>query len=240
MCLLVKDLYDINDPNFVGAFLYGSQNYGLNTEESDKDIIIIIKENNRTHQQLQTSSGVIKIYTLNYFLSQLERGDMECYEILYTQYRIINKAYEEIFDNFVKSFTEVLNIDRVKWALGRKLFEHLSTISWIPFNKDNSKYHRKRAYWSYRVYDQLMRIISGETLESTFIYDVSKKDRLIKIKTITNYLSAKELSKDIQTMYSIFSTLPKSCIGLSEKENNCFSYLLNNLAKNENCDNLKL
>lgn len=223
MYSLVKDLYDINEPNFIGAFLYGSQNYGLDTEESDKDIIILIKDNDKSHRQIKKSSGVIKIYTLKYFLFQLEKGDMECYEILYTPHRIMNKLYEEIFDNFVNSFTKVLNMDRIKWALGKKLFEHLSNIAWIPFNKDDAKYHKKRAYWSYRVYDQLMRILNGEPLQNTFIYSESQKDKLIKIKTITNYLSSTELNNDIQKMSSIFSILPKHSIQLDEIENNCLS-----------------
>lgn len=225
MYSLVKDLYDINDSNFIGAFLYGSQNYGLDTEESDKDIIILIKNNDKSHRQIKKSSGVIKIYTLQYFLSQLSKGDMECYEILYTKYRIINKKYENTFDNFVNEFTKVLNMDRIKWALGKKLFEHLSNISWIPFNRDDSKYHKKRAYWSYRVYDQLIRIIDNEPLRDTFVYNVSKRETLIKIKTITNYLSSKELKGDIQKMCSIFTFLPKNNIALSKAEKEClFSF----------------
>ena len=203
MYSLVKDLYDTNEPNFIGAFLYGSQNYGLDTEESDKDIIILIKDNDKSHRQIKKSTGVIKIYTLKHFLVQLEKGDMECYEILYTKHRIINKKYENIFNNFVSEFTKVLNIDRIKWALGKKLFEHLSNISWIPFNRDDSKYHKKRAYWSYRVYDQLIRIINNEPLQDTFIYNVSKKE-IGNMITHTPYFTKQLKTKTMKPFISKF------------------------------------
>ena len=225
----VKNLYDIDTPNFIGAFLYGSQNYKLDTAESDKDIIILIREDDKAHRELRASSGITKIYTIKYFLYQLEKGDMECYEILYTRHRLLNKIYEVAFDNFVRSFTELITIERIKWSLGKKLYEHLSNITWIPFNYDNSKYHRKRAYWSYRVYDQLTRIINGEMLQTTFIYNEEKRDELLKIKTVTNYLSSVNLSSDMRKMSSILAELPKSCAKLNEQESSCFSQFYNEL-----------
>lgn len=229
MYLLVNNLFNIEDVNFIGAFLYGSQNYMLDTADSDKDVIILLTENDKSHKEIRTSSGIVKIYTLKYFLSCLKNGDMECYEILYTKHRIINIKYEKVFDSFVVDFTKVLNIDRIKWSLGKKLFEHLSNVTWIPFNKDNSKYHRKRVYWSYRVFDQLTRIINGESFNTTFVYNLLKRDRLMKIKTIPNYLALKELNNDLEEMYGIFSILPKNYIKPNEKEDDCLSYFYNTI-----------
>lgn len=226
----VKTLYDIDDKNFIGAFLYGSQNYGLDTPDSDNDIIILVKEDEKARRELRASSGITKIYTIKYFLHRLEKGDMECYEILFTKYRLLNKEYEAIFDKFVNDFAEVINIERIEWALGRKLAEHLMNIAWIPFNRDGSNYHKKRVYWSYRVFDQLSRIINGEALQTTFTYNVEGREELLKIKTITNHLSTSKLTCDTREMNKIFAVLPRTCAALSEQESECFSRFYNEIS----------
>lgn len=223
MYSLANSIFNEIDSNFIGIFLYGSQNYGLDNEESDKDAIVLVKENDRASRQKQLKTGIVKIYTLKYFLSRLQKGDMECYEILYTKYRYINEEYKEVFDSFVTEYTGVLNIDRVKHALAKKLVEHLSNVAWIPFNRDNSKYHRKRVYWSYRVSDQLKRVVDGEYFPETFVYDISKREELLKIKTITNYLPLRQLDGDLKQMYAQLRELPKYNIETTPEEEKCFS-----------------
>ena len=146
-------ILDSADSNFIGIFLYGSQNYGLDTEKSDRDAIIIIKEGKNASREVSYKNGVVKIYTLKYFLFRLQKGDMECYEILYTPHRFVNEKYEVVFDKFVTSFTKEINLDRIKHALALKLSEHLSNVGWLPFGYNGDKYHIKRAYWCYRVFD---------------------------------------------------------------------------------------
>ena len=233
MLSLAKKVLDTIDSNFIGIFLYGSQNYSLNTEESDTDAIIIVKESDYSHREVRLASGIIKIYTIKYFLSRLQKGDMECYEILYTKYRFISGKYEKAFDDFVVEFTKVLNLDRVKYALALKLHEHLSNVMWIPLNRDNSKYHRKRVYWSYRVSDQLTRIIDGEPLESTFIYNEQNKEELLKIKSITNYLQLEELGKNLRRMHTQLRELPKYNIEVTENEALCLSSFYNVIIQGE-------
>lgn len=227
MLSLAKKVLGAIDSNFIGIFLYGSQNYGLNTEDSDTDAIIIVKESDCAHKQVHLASGIIKFYTLKYFLSRLQKGDMECYEILYTKYRFINNQYEKAFDDFVIDFTKVLKLDRVKHALALKLHEHLSAAMWMPFNRDNSKYHRKRVYWAYRVSDQLTRIIEGESLKNTFIYNEQNKEELLKIKSITNYLQLEELGKNLRRMHTQLRKLPKYNIEVTESEALCLSSFYN-------------
>ena len=227
MYSLAKQVLNELNSNFIGIFLYGSQNYGLDNEESDKDAIIIVKENDKPHRQVTLSSGVVKIYTLRYFLSRLQKGDMECYEILYTKHRFINNLYDEIFDNFVIEFSKIINLDRIKHALALKLHEHLTSVAWISINQDNSKYHRKRVYWSYRVSDQLRRVIEGECFKDTFIYDKSNREELLKIKSIVNYLPLKKLDKNLRLMYQQLRELPKYDTQVTEKEEECLSNFYN-------------
>jgi hypothetical protein len=93
------------DNNFIGDFTYGSQNYGLDYEKSDQDTITLVREAEKPRQEIITSVGKTKIYTLKYFISRLKKGDLECYEILFTKFRNVNPIYENIFDNFVHAFS---------------------------------------------------------------------------------------------------------------------------------------
>lgn len=227
--LAIKVLKEI-DSNFIGIFLYGSQNYNLHTSESDRDVIILLQENRVPKKEVKFGFGVAKIYTIKYFISRLQKGDMECYEILYTNHRHINPQYEKVFNDFITNFSEVINYDRIKLGLARKLSEHISNISWIPFNRDKEKYHRKRVYWSYRVYDQLKRIIFGERLETTFVYKESDRERVLKIKSQPNYLSLRELDRDLHQMAEELKRLPRLSADFTIAETECVSKFYNNIS----------
>lgn len=105
----VKQDLAISDDNFIGIFLYGSQNYGLDYKESDTDSILIIHSADKSKQELSTPTGKAKVYTLKYFIYRLKQGDLECYEILYTKYKILNPVYEDFFIDFTKEFSECMN-----------------------------------------------------------------------------------------------------------------------------------
>lgn len=215
-------LQEINE-NFIGIFLYGSQNYGLDDQNSDKDAILLVRNFSQETKKIKVQQGIVKIYTLKRFLSQIKKGDLECYEILYTQHCFINPQYVEIFNNFVQEFSQCVNMDRIKRSLSLKLREHLMGIMWIPSNQNGSKYHKKRVYQSYRVSEQLKRIINGETLRDTFIYPKQGREKLLKIKSIINYLSLGELNEEIQRMYNQLKNLPKYDINLTTAEIKCLS-----------------
>lgn len=193
MLLLAKQILGELNSNFVGVFLYGSQNYGLDGEGSDRDAILILKEGPKGKKQIAIEGGIVKIYTLEHFLSRLRKGDLECYEILYTKHRFVNAQYEPIFDAFVEDFTQVLNMERIKRALMLKLREHLAGAMWLISNPDNARYHRKRVYWICRVLDQFEQINQEVSFKESFQYSLDKREELLKIKNINNYLSLKQL-----------------------------------------------
>jgi hypothetical protein len=54
--------------NYLGSFLYGSQNYELDNQNSDFDIITIVLKSNKRKQIRHTTTGIVKTYTLDYFI----------------------------------------------------------------------------------------------------------------------------------------------------------------------------
>lgn len=225
----VKAELKIEDQNFIGVFLYGSQNYELNYEGSDIDSIVLIANYDKPRQELTTPYGKTKIYTLKYFLYRLKKGDMECYEILYTKYKIINSIYEEIFMDFVKSFSSCMNYERVKRSLSIKLNEHLCHILWLMTNKEHARYNKKRLYWAIRVQNQLERIIAGESYADSLIYHSSEDINLIGIKTVVNYLSPQEFLKIYKFLIEYYGKLPRYTKDMSLQEEECFSTFYNRM-----------
>lgn len=211
------------DPNFVGIFLYGSQNYRLDNSSSDIDVIILIKSANLSKQELSTFFGKIKIYTLKYFIYRIKQGDMECYEILYTKHNIINSIYEQIIQQFVQQFTQCMNYERIKFSLCQKLNEHLCHVLWIPNNSENARYNKKRLYWAIRVCNQLQRINDGESFASSLIYRDNNEYDLRKIKSTTNYLSIKEFNEIYKYLVQFNYSTPRCYKAITDDEEKCLS-----------------
>lgn len=217
------------DDNFIGMFLYGSQNYGLAYEDSDIDAIVLVRKSDKQKKELRVQDGVVKIYTLKYYLYLLKKGDMECYEILYTKHCFINPTYAAPIAKFIANFTDALNVDRLKRALYIKLDEHFSNIMWIKFNRGNARYNKKRLYWALRVKNQLSRLIDGEELETSFIYDTKDRENLMQIKTIENFLSLKELGQKVRDLREFLQARAPYSSKVSDKEERCLSEFYNDL-----------
>lgn len=227
----VKQDLTISDNNFIGIFLYGSQNYGLDYKESDTDSILIVHSADKSKQELSTPTGKIKVYTLRYFIYRLKQGDLECYEILYTKHKILNPVYEDFFMDFTKEFSECMNYQRIKNSLVNKLDEHLCHVLWMMINKENARYNKKRLYWAIRVCNQLQRINDGESFQSSLIYrDLIGYD-LMQIKTATNYLSIKDFSTIYRSLIEFIRSQRRYSKDVLDAEEKCFSNLYANITE---------
>lgn len=215
---------NISNDNFIGIFLYGSQNYQLSYEGSDVDTILLVCESNKPKQELTTSNGKAKIYTLKYFIYRLKQGDLECYEILYTKYKILNPFYAECFIDFVKEFSNCMNYERIKYSLYKKLNEHLCHVLWMIQNKENARYNKKRLYWAIRVCNQLKRIDEDkEDFESSLVYRPLLDHDLMKIKTITNYLSLRDFNDIYRYLIDFIRFQPRYSKEVLDEEEKCLS-----------------
>lgn len=230
-----KQTLQISNNDFIGIFLYGSQNYGLDYKGSDTDSILLVQSANKPKQELQTLTGKIKIYTLKYFIYRLKQGDLECYEILYTKYKIINSIYEKALMNFIKEFSDCMSYERIKSSLAKKLDEHLCHILWLLTNKEKARYNKKRLYWAIRVWNQLERINGGEDYKSSLVYcplNPLHDYHLISIKTITNYLSIKEFDKIYTHLVMFNHSLPRYSRDIFVEEDKCLSNFYSGITNN--------
>ena len=227
----VKQDLAISDDNFIGIFLYGSQNYGLDYDGSDTDSILLVHSADKAKKELQTSTGKVKIYTLKYFIYRLKQGDLECYEILYTKYNITNPVYEECLINFIKELSDCMSYERIKYSLYNKLDEHLCHVLWMMVNKEKARYNKKRLYWAIRVCNQLQRTNDGESFESSLVYrDLIGYD-LMQIKTATNYLSIKDFSTIYKSLIEFIRSQRRYSKDVLDAEEKCFSNLYANITE---------
>lgn len=217
---------------YIGIFLYGSQNYGLDYEGSDVDTIVLVRAADRPKQILTFDFGKAKVYTLKYFLHRLELGDLECYEILYTQYCCLNPLYQDIWSKFVKDVSASVCGPRLQYSLKKKLDEHLSHLLWLQTARDNAYYNKKRLYWAMRVAEQLERI-ENEPFKETLLYKGNNEFNILKIKTVVNYLTPRQLNIIYKQLTTILYAPREYITQPTEAEKQCFSKFYHSIMSTE-------
>ena len=113
----IKDKYPNND--IVGIFLFGSQNYNLNTETSDIDAIAIITPSWKnvvyTERPISTTiftdEGSIKVMDVRLALRDMIKPTIFSIEALYTQHKLINDKYLPFWSKLEKSRNLIANGD---------------------------------------------------------------------------------------------------------------------------------
>ena len=229
MKYLVEESLRVNSEDLIGVFLYGSQNYGLDTADSDMDMIILTKKADKACQEIKSRLGVTKIFTLSHFVNLLKRGDLECLEVLFSTKSLVNDRYTSEWESFVKEYSECLNYNKVKRSLLRKLAEHLDFVLWNPY-RDVTFYNKKRLYWAIRVMNQLKRVSDGESFESSLVCSENLRDRLVCIKTGDTTLTVGEFSKIFNDMGDYLRSYPKVEVSDSLEGEKCLNSLLDRLS----------
>lgn len=107
---------NIAESQLLGVFLYGSQNYGLATENSDVDTIAIVLP---TEYDLYFSKPITKelhlengehcvVKDIREIFNEFKKQNVNFLEILVTPYRWINHRYSEKWAMFVYAWTETI------------------------------------------------------------------------------------------------------------------------------------
>ena len=111
-----------SEKQILGVFLYGSQNYGLDTEESDVDTKVIIIP---TLQDLCfMKSAFVKEYKYNnekvivmdiiHYVDNLKKQNINYIETLFTEYCWVNPNHAWIWDAFIKIREHIVGYDENK------------------------------------------------------------------------------------------------------------------------------
>lgn len=107
----------------LGCFLTGSQNYGLDTEQSDIDCKIIViptLENIASgrpmvsveHRHPETGEHA-DIKDVRLMFNMLKKQNINFVEMLYTKFYIVNPKYEQIWSQLLLNREEIAHYDKV-------------------------------------------------------------------------------------------------------------------------------
>lgn len=177
----------ISEKQILGIFLYGSQNYGLNTEESDVDTKVIIIP---TLEDLcLKKAGFVKEYKYNdekvivmdliHYVDNLKKQNINYVETLFTEYCWVNPDHAWVWDAFIKVRGHITLYDENKTiqSIGHQALHTLRQDSGNP-----KKYTIAR-YWVYflRAYMDLPYCSSG--YEAALRQPPQVIEELIALKT---------------------------------------------------------
>ena len=194
----LKEHYDeaceIIDPaRIVGIFVSGSQNYGLDTEDSDIDTKCLIvpsfgelayntKPTSTTH--VRENNEHITITDIRLFFQTLRKQNINFVEILFTRYRILNPIYEGIWDKLCDYREEIATYNpcaTLKACLG------MLDRNYKILYERNSEKAEKIAEWGYdpKALYNVLRI-------GWFILDFAEST-----KSYANCLEGRSIDRDI-------------------------------------------
>jgi predicted nucleotidyltransferase len=182
----VRDHYNealehFEESHIVGIWLQGSQNYGLDTPNSDvdtklivtpsfKDIALAAKPVSTTH--IRENNEHIDFKDIRLYIETFRKQNLNFLEILFTPYFIINPLYEKEWNKLVIHREEIARMNpyrAVKSMKGVGLEKYFAMEHRYPSKADIIDlygYDGKQTSHQIRVYDYLRRYIAGENYES--------------------------------------------------------------------------
>lgn len=167
--------------HIVGIFLQGSQNYGLETEESDvdtklivtpyfKDIVLNRKPVSTTH--VRENDEHIDFKDIRLYIQTFRKQNLNFLEILFTEYKLVHPLYLTEWQRLVKEREAIARMNpyrAVKSMKGIALEKYHALEHEYPSRihmLQRFGYDPKQLHHLLRVEDYLRRYIAGESYES--------------------------------------------------------------------------
>ena len=151
----IKNFY--NEDNLLGIFLYGSQNYGFATDESDVDSKVILIPSfeelclekswlSKEHHYPETDEH-IEVKDIRTFVDNWKKQNINFIEVLYTEYCIINPKYEALFKKyFIDNREEIAHYDEKKAVMS---MSHQAMHTLRQDMEDKKKLHNAARLWNF-------------------------------------------------------------------------------------------
>ena len=179
----------------VGVFLQGSQNYGLETNESDIDTKAIVLPtfddfiNNKpavSETLILESNEHIDVKDIRVMFEVLRKSNINFLEILFTKYRLLNKKYSAMFAPLF------INNERLAQWNKKSLYNSISGMTQqklvalkhpypsIIHKIEKFGYDPKQLHHILRLFDFIHRIATKESFKNCLI--ASNPDYLKKVK----------------------------------------------------------
>ena len=145
-----------NEERILGVFLYGSQNYGFANESSDIDSKVIIlpsfsdfclNPKNLVSVEAHMENGEhVDIKDIRLLRENFMKQNINFTELLFTEYKILNPVYEDLFNfYFISQRENIVRFDQAKTikSIGRQLQHTL----WQGPTDNKKLYNSKRLFF---------------------------------------------------------------------------------------------
>lgn len=162
------------DYEFVFTSLYGSQNYNLDNENSDKDykmavvpsLDILVLDSKQYSKIEETEHGLIEIKDIRNTFTAFKKMSIVDLEVLFSKEFITNKKYKEEVDKLLAMREELVAANP---------FRLYQVMLGIMTSSTKKKYNPKYFAQSIRYYDLFDRyLVKGENFKSAL--DTSKSE----------------------------------------------------------------
>ena len=200
-----KEYFDEN--RIVGIFCQGSQNYGLDYENSDIDTKLIVVPtfeeiafNKKPHSTtyVRANNEHIDFKDIRLYIETFRKQNLNFLEILFTPYKIINPQYEQWWNRLVENREAIAHYDihrAIKSMKGIAMEKYHAMEHRYPTKIDiidKYGYDSKQLHHLLRVEEYLERYISGVSYEQCLIPDEETASLLSTIKKDNDYFSLAE------------------------------------------------
>lgn len=179
-----KVVEEYGEENVLGVFLYGSQNYNLDTPESDVDTKAIIIP---TFQDLCHSTPVSReihfdneehceVKDIREIVKMFKKQNINFLEILYTKYCWVNPKYEALWHEYFICHRGAIVHHDPKKALTSICGQALHTIKQNPSDG-------KKIANTLRLIHFLEKYLAGDSYGNCIVLSQTKREQLLKFKT---------------------------------------------------------
>lgn len=184
-----------DEKNILGIFLYGSQNYGTNTPNSDVDTKAVIIPNfkdlclkNPVSAEIELENGEhCDIKDIREIVKNFKKQNINYLEILFTEYYWINPIYEGIWNRFITYRNSIVNYD-INKCVQSISGQAIHTLK-------QGKTDGKKISNGLRLLDFLERYLSGVPYSDCLKAPMPELLRNLKMNTVT--LPCNQLADDL-------------------------------------------
>ena len=213
------------EPQTVGIFLQGSQNYGLSMPTSDVDTKLIVlpsfKDIAMNYQPISTTfvranDEHIDFKDLRLYMGCFYKQNLNFLEILFTPYKILNPLYEEQWFRLIEQREAIAHMNpvrAVKTMMGIAREKYHAMEHPYPTKLDIIEkygFDGKQVHHLLRVEDYMRRYIAGESYEECLRPTLELVPRLMDYKQhripleIARLEAAESLAR-VEKMYHTFA-----------------------------------
>jgi predicted nucleotidyltransferase len=182
----VKERANLDENQYIGIFLYGSQNYGVATENSDIDTKLIYVP---TLEQLLNNSDKTKTYELengehcelmsiSHLVKNFRKQNINFLEILYTPYHLLYANYADIYKDYFVAQRELISHYDIKQAVRSISGQAIHTLTQNPLDG-------KKVGNGYRLFNFLTQYIKGDNYIYCLTPNKTIRDHVITLKQTT-------------------------------------------------------